>query len=60
MYKDNVLCVVVSMHPSHLLLEIPWQFDKKDKHDGLKNKYSIENDESTYTLASLSPSQEIL
>jgi hypothetical protein len=55
MYKDRILCVVVPMHASHLLLGIPWQFDKKDKHDGFKNRYSIEKDERTYTLVSLSP-----
>jgi hypothetical protein len=59
MYKDRILCVVVPMHASHLLLGIPWQFDKKDKHDGFKNRYSIEKDEKTYTLVSLSPIQEI-
>jgi hypothetical protein len=35
----------------------PWQFDRKAKYDGFKNKYSLEKDVKTYTLASLSPKQ---
>ena len=56
-YKDEVLCDVVSMHATHLLLGRPWQFDRKAKHDGFKNKYSLEKDERIYTLAPLSPKQ---
>ena len=40
-YKDEVLCDVVPMHATHLLLERPWQFDRKAKHDGFKNRYSL-------------------
>jgi len=54
-YKDEVLCDAVLMYASHLLLGRPWQFDKKAKHDGFKNKYSLEKDEGAHTLASLSP-----
>jgi len=56
-YKDEVLCDVVPMHATHLLLGRPWQFDRKAKHDGFKNRYSIENDGRIYTLAPLSPKQ---
>jgi len=56
-YKDEVLCDVVPMHATHLLLGRPWQFDRKAKHDGFKNRYSLEKDESIYTLAPLSPKQ---
>jgi hypothetical protein len=56
-YKDDVLCDMISMHASHLLLGRPWQFDRKDKRDELKNRYFLENDGRTYTLASLSPKQ---
>jgi len=51
------LCDVVLIHASHLLLGRPWQFDRKAKYDGFKNKYSLEKDVKTYTLASLSPKQ---
>jgi len=56
-YKDEVLCNVVPMHATHLLLGRPWQFDKKAKHDGFKNKHSLENDRRIYTFAPLSPKQ---
>jgi hypothetical protein len=56
-YKDEVLCDVMPMHATHLLLRRPWQFDRKAKHDGFKNRYSLENDGRIYTLAPLSPKQ---
>jgi hypothetical protein len=43
-YKDEVLYDVVPMHATYLLLGRPWQFDRKAKHDGFKNKYSLEKD----------------
>jgi len=56
-YKDEVLCDVVPMHATHLLLGRLWQFDRKSKHDGFKNRYSLEKDGRIYTLAPLSPKQ---
>jgi len=56
-YKDEVLCDVVPIHATYLLLGRPWQFDRKDKHDGFKNKYSLEKDGIIYTLALLTPKQ---
>jgi len=56
-YKDEVLCDVVPMHTTYLLLGRPWQFDRKAKHDGFKNMYSLEKDGRIYTLVSLSPKQ---
>jgi len=51
-YKDEVLCDLVPMHATtHLLLGRPWQFDRKAKHDGFKNRYSLEKDGRIYTLA---------
>ena len=58
-YKDEVLCDVVPMHATHLLLGRPWQFDRKAKHDGFKNGYSLEKDGRIYTLAPLSPKQSV-
>ena len=37
-YNDKVFCDVVSMEANHLLLGRPWQFDKRDNHDGFTNK----------------------
>jgi hypothetical protein len=56
-YKDEVLCDIVPMHATHLLLGRLWYFDRKAKHDGFKNKYSLEKEERIYTLAPLSPKQ---
>jgi hypothetical protein len=56
-YKDEVLCDIVPMHATHLLLGRPWQFDRKAKHDGFKNMYSLETDGRIYTLVSLSSKQ---
>jgi len=56
-YKDKVLCDVMLMHATHLLLWRPWQFDRKAKHDGFKNRYSFEKDGRIYTLAPLTSKQ---
>ena len=53
--KDKVVYDVVLMHATYLLLGGPWQFDKKAKYDGFKNKYTMEKDGKIYTLALLSP-----
>jgi hypothetical protein len=41
-YRDEVWCDVVPMDACHLLLGMPWQFDRKVHHDGFKNTYSFE------------------
>lgn len=40
-YEDEVLCDVVPMQVGHLLLGRPWQFDRRVKHDGFTNKFSL-------------------
>jgi len=52
-----MLCDVVSMHATRLLLGRSWQFDRKAKYNGFKNKYSFENDGKAFILISLSPRQ---
>ena len=37
-YKDEVLCDVVPMEATHILLEMPWKYDRKTLYDGLTNK----------------------
>ena len=54
-YKDEVLCDVVPMHADHILLGRPWQFDRKVKHDGFKNRHSFVKDNKTITLIPLTP-----
>ena len=39
--KDEVLCDVVPMEATHILFRRPWQYDKKDLHDGHTNKISF-------------------
>ncbi|XP_031398439.1 uncharacterized protein LOC116209004 [Punica granatum] len=40
-YRDSVWCDVVMMEACHLLLGMPWQFDRSVSHDGRTNKYSF-------------------
>jgi len=54
-YKDEVLCDLVPMEETHILLGRPWQFDKKDFHDGHPNKFSFNFQGKKITLLPLSP-----
>ena len=56
-YKDEILCDVVPMHAGHLLLERPWQYDRRVTHDGFKNRYSFVMEGRLITLVPLSPRQ---
>jgi len=40
-YSDEVLCDVFTMHVGHLLLERPWEFDRRATKDGNTNRYSF-------------------
>ncbi|GKB11401.1 putative reverse transcriptase domain-containing protein [Tanacetum coccineum] len=50
-YSDAVWCDVVPMDACHVLLGRPWQFDRKTKHDGFKNTYTFEKDNTTIVLS---------
>ena len=52
-YKDEVLCDIMPMDVRHILLGSPWQYDRKDVHDGRKNTYSLEKDGKIDTLSPL-------
>jgi hypothetical protein len=54
-YKDEVLCDVAPMHAGHLLLGRPWQFDRKVKHDGYKNRYTLVLNNRIIVLTPLQP-----
>ncbi|KAL2532331.1 reverse transcriptase [Abeliophyllum distichum] len=56
-HSDVVLCDVVPMHDSYLLLERPWQYDRKVKHDRVKNMYTFVKDGKLVTLVPLTPQQ---
>jgi hypothetical protein len=55
-YLDEMLCDVVPMHAGHILLERPWQYDRRVTHDGFKNMYSFVKEGKTIKLALLIPS----
>jgi len=44
---------MISMYVTRLLLGHPWEFDRKVKHNGFKNRYSLENDGNTFTVIPL-------
>jgi hypothetical protein len=52
-YKDKILCDVIPMDVCHVLLGIPWQFDRNVVHDGRMNTYTLEKDGRTHTLLSI-------
>ena len=56
-YWDEVLCDVVPMHTGHILLDKPWQFDRKVNYDRFKNRHSFVNDNKTIILVLLTPRQ---
>jgi len=56
-YKDEVLYDVVPMEATHVLLGRPWQFDRKNFHDGFTNKISFNFHGHKVILKSLSPKE---
>ena len=58
-YEDNVLCDVVPMEACHVLLGIPWQFDKKTMHNGLTNEITFTHKDRKFVLHPLSPSEVV-
>ena len=52
-YFDEVWCDVVAMDACHLLLERPWQYDRKVSYDGRQNTYTFWKDRQKITLASM-------
>ncbi|KAF9665304.1 hypothetical protein SADUNF_Sadunf16G0108800 [Salix dunnii] len=58
-YIDEVLCDMALMKANHILLGRPWQYDRKEVHDKVKNRYTIVKDGKTITLVPLTPKQEL-
>jgi hypothetical protein len=56
-YSDEVLCNVVPMHPSHILLGRPWQYDRRVIHDGFRNRYNFVKNGKIVKLAPLTLKQ---
>jgi hypothetical protein len=40
-YKDKVFCDVMPMDVCHILLGRPWEYDRKEIHDGRNNTYTL-------------------
>jgi hypothetical protein len=49
-YKDEILCDIIPMDVFHLLLGIPWKYDRNVVHDGRKNTYTLEKNGRTHML----------
>ena len=45
------------MEACHVLLEIPWQFDKHTIHDGLTNEITFTHNNKKFVLHPLTPTQ---
>jgi hypothetical protein len=58
-YEDTMECNIVPMMVCHVLLGRPWQFDKKAIHNGYSNAYTFKEDDKTFTLRPMTPSQII-
>ena len=41
-YKDKVLCDIMPMDACHILLGLPWKFERKVIHDGERSYYKFE------------------
>jgi hypothetical protein len=49
-YNDKILCDVIPMDVCHILLGIPWQYDRNLIHDGRMNTYTLEKNGRTHML----------
>jgi hypothetical protein len=49
-YRDEIICDVIPMDVCHILLGIPWQFDRNVIHDVRKNTYTLEKNGRTHML----------
>ena len=52
-YKDQVLCDIMSMDVCHVLLDKPWQFERNVAYDGRENTYTFEKNGRKHTLITL-------
>uniref|UniRef100_A0A1J3EL11 CCHC-type domain-containing protein n=1 Tax=Noccaea caerulescens TaxID=107243 RepID=A0A1J3EL11_NOCCA len=56
-YKDEVLCDILPMDAGHIILERPWQSDRRVIHDGFTNRYTLLHEGRKTTLIPLSPQE---
>ena len=58
-YEDTLECDVAPMSVCHLLLGLPWKFDRGIIYNGRTNHYSFKMKGKEYVLRPMSPSQVI-
>ena len=58
-YEDEIWCDIVPMDVCHLLLERPWQYDRKVIYDGFKNTYTFHKDGHKIILAPMKPTMAL-
>ena len=58
-YTDDILCDVLEMDACHLLLGRPWQYDKKTKHNGYTNTYTLRHEGKKKELVPLPPHKSV-
>ena len=56
-YKDRVLCDVILMEACHILLERPWKFDRKTRHNGHTHEVTFLHNIKKFVLHPLSHTQ---
>ena len=49
-YKYQVMCDVMPLEVCHILLGRPWQYDRKTRHNGETNTYTLTLDKKEFTL----------
>lgn len=52
-YKDKIVCDVMPMDVCHILVGIPWKYDRGVMHDGKRNTYKFRKDGVNHTLLPL-------
>ena len=58
-YLDQILCDVLDMSACHILLGRPWQYDRRVKHDGYTNIYTLRHEGKLKDLIPLPPHKAI-
>ncbi|XP_057520819.1 uncharacterized protein LOC130801075 [Amaranthus tricolor] len=58
-YTNDVLCDVLEIDACHLLLGRPWQYDRRTKHDGYTNTYTLRHNGKKKELVPLPPHKAI-
>ncbi|KAL5138472.1 hypothetical protein HKD37_10G028639 [Glycine soja] len=56
-YKDEVNCDIVTIEAGHILLQRPWQFDRKIIYNGLTNEITLTHLGTKFVLHPQTPSQ---